>query len=434
MQTPDSSLPSIAVIGFSNAAYRTVCRLAEKGAGVLFVIGEGDRHQLTELPAGVLLETVPHLRPGNLPARVGDCLAAVVATEDEQFNIHMMMLLNSRFEGMRIVTRLFNLALGREIEARFPHVTVLSVSDLAAPFFVAAAFAEGVLDAWREPSSLMASVSRQGKPETIAISQEPGGQKLQVRRRLYPAFPVQTKPDLLLLGVLGVLALVIAGGTLFFSYFHGMPPGDALYFVVTTLTTTGYGDYSLKDLPFSAKLVGMTLMLAGASLFAILFALLTDKLFRIRLDVLLGRRRVRKAGHVIVCGAGDVGIRLVECLMLTGADIVVVEREADGRFNQQIRDAGIPMIISDAALQETLERAGAARARILLCATDHDMSNLETALNGRALNPGLRIVVRVYDRDFAEQMRDNFGLDVALSSSAIAANTFAAAAMGEQRE
>jgi voltage-gated potassium channel Kch len=173
----------------------------------------------------------------------------------------------------------------------------------------------------------------------------------------------------------------------------------------------------------------MGLMLSGASLFAILFALLSDKLFQLRLESLLGQGRVNLSGHIIVCGAGDVGLRVVENLICTGAEVVVLEKNPDGRFNQHLRAAGLPLLIGDARLPETLERAGIARAQTILCASTADMANLEMALNARQLNPHIRIVVRVYDRDFAEQMRSYFGLDVALSSSAIAAEAFAEAAL-----
>jgi voltage-gated potassium channel Kch len=113
---------------------------------------------------------------------------------------------------------------------------------------------------------------------------------------------------------------------------------------------------------------------------------------------------------------------------LTGATTVVVERNQDSRFNQRIREMGLPLIIDDATLEETLDRAAVQRASAIICATDNDMRNLEVALNARSLNPDIRIVVRVYDRDFADQMQRNFRVEAALSSSAIASHAFAAAA------
>lgn len=418
----------IAVIGYSNTAYRTALRLATAGAPVRFVLAKADTRQLGSLPAAIEVVFRPFLQPEQLPA-LDDCRAVVVATEDEQFNLHVMMHLHAQYAHLRIVTRLFNLALGREIESRFTRVTVLSVSERAAPFFAAAAFAEHVIEAWRTPDGLMARIGDPQNAKVLRLMDTHERGRLPRPRPSLKLLHRKIQADRLLLTVLGLLLGVIALGTVFFWQRHGLPPGDALYFVVTTLTTTGYGDYSLKDFPFSTKLAGMLLMLSGAGLFTILYAILTDKLFRVRLEVLLGRQRVRKAGHIIVCGAGDVGMRLIECLQLAGADLVVIERNQTGRFNQRIRELGLPMLIADATLADTLERAGIAGAHTIYCATSYDMINLETALNAQNLNPRIRCIVRVFDRDFAEQMRAAFGLDAVLSSSAIASQAFAAAAL-----
>jgi voltage-gated potassium channel Kch len=420
----------IALLGFSNVAYRTALRLLETDADVLFFAHEQDNYQLTPLPSKVIRHLLPYLTPQNLPSALQSCDAVIIASEDEQFNLHATLQLHSLCPDMRIVTRCFNLDLGREIEERLPHVRVLSVSDRAAPFFAATAFSDGVLSAWKDEKGLMARLQK-GSETSITALQASDFHRAQPipERQRRSRLKAKAKPDPLLLAVLLGLLSVIALGSAFFWLRHGLPLGDALYFVVTTLTTTGYGDYSLKDFPFSSKLVGMGLMLSGASLFAILFALLSDKLFQLRLESLLGQGRVNLSGHIIVCGAGDVGLRVVENLICTGAEVVVLEKNPDGRFNQHLRAAGLPLLIGDARLPETLERAGIARAQTILCASTADMANLEMALNARQLNPHIRIVVRVYDRDFAEQMRSYFGLDVALSSSAIAAEAFAEAAL-----
>ncbi|MGE3723936.1 MAG: NAD-binding protein [Candidatus Sericytochromatia bacterium] len=420
----------VALLGFSNVAYRTALRLHEAEAEVLFFAHENDSYALSSLPDTVQQRLLPYLHPQNLPLELQSCDAVIIASEDEQFNLHATLQLHSDCPEMRIVARCFNLDLGREIETRLPHVRVLSVSDRAAPFFAATAFSDGVLAAWKDERGLNARLET---PEgvatrTLLATDFHKAQPIPERQRR-SRLKTKAKPDTLLMAVLLGLFAVIALGSLFFWLRHGLPLGDALYFVVTTLTTTGYGDYSLKDFPFTSKLVGMGLMLSGASLFAILFALLTDKLFQLRLESLLGQGRVNLSGHIIVCGAGDVGLRVIENLLCTGAEVVVLEKNPEGRFNQYLRAAGLPLLIGDARLPETLERAGITRAQTILCASTQDMVNLEMALNARQLNPHLRIVVRVYDRDFAEQMHRYFGLDVVLSSSAIAAQAFADAAL-----
>ena len=63
--------------------------------------------------------------------------------------------------------------------------------------------------------------------------------------------------------------------------------------------------------------------------------------------------------HVIVCGLGKVGYRVILELRKFGREVVGVERDADGRFVEKVQALGIPVIIADARREETLVKAGA---------------------------------------------------------------------------
>lgn len=70
------------------------------------------------------------------------------------------------------------------------------------------------------------------------------------------------------LTILGVFVTV--SSAVVFEFQHGINPkvqtmGDALYFTVTSLTTTGYGDITLVG--WSGRILSIALMVAGVSLF-----------------------------------------------------------------------------------------------------------------------------------------------------------------------
>ncbi len=425
----------LAVIGYSNISTRIAQLAAGSGIPTIYFVAEAELSLVKTPGYRFELHPMPANSHAEFPAVISSCSAFIIASDNEQFNILTTLQLADWVAGRRIVTRLFNIRLGQEIERRLPNVKVLSVSELAAPHFAASAFIDGVMAAWRQEERLLVKTTA-GGPDTVhdldvLLREQPCGGKGECRPSLYRK---RIRLDRMFLAVLAALGMVMISGTIYFWLARGLPPGDALYFVVTTLTTTGYGDYSLRESPIFAKIVGMGLMLSGATLLAILFALVTDVLLRIRLDTTLGRRPVDNTGHIIVCGAGDVGVRIIECLQAAGASPVAVERDQDRRFNQRIRDLGIPLVIADAALEETLEKAGAPRASAIICATDNDMGNLEIALNARALNPGIRQVVRIYDPEFSEQMHNHFGIAAVISSSAIAAPRFLAAALSAETD
>jgi Trk K+ transport system NAD-binding subunit len=60
--------------------------------------------------------------------------------------------------------------------------------------------------------------------------------------------------------------------------------------------------------------------------------------------------------------------------------------------------------------------------------TSDDTLNLQIAIHARAINPQVRTIVRLFDDDFAREVRTAFGITAAYSASALAAPAFAAAA------
>jgi Trk K+ transport system NAD-binding subunit len=133
--------------------------------------------------------------------------------------------------------------------------------------------------------------------------------------------------------------------------------------------------------------------------------------------------------HVIVCGMGKVGFRTAEELLKFGRDVVGIEINEQGRFVENAKLLGIPMIIADARRSENLLKAGVKAADAIIPATDDELTNLDIALDARELNPEIKVVLRLFDPDLARRVEKGFGIHTAISTSALAAPMFAAAAM-----
>ncbi|MCS7283494.1 MAG: NAD-binding protein [Anaerolineae bacterium] len=131
--------------------------------------------------------------------------------------------------------------------------------------------------------------------------------------------------------------------------------------------------------------------------------------------------------HVIVCGLGRVGYRVILHLLQMGYEVVGVERNPDAPFLTAVRQKRVPVVIGNARQREVLEKAGVRAASALIAATEDDMTNLGIALTARDLNPGLQVVLRMFDDQLADDLRKSFGF-AAFSASALAAPAFAAAA------
>jgi Trk K+ transport system NAD-binding subunit len=156
-------------------------------------------------------------------------------------------------------------------------------------------------------------------------------------------------------------------------------------------------------------------------LVSIFFSLLIDRIVARRTENLLGHRRHALDGHVVVCGLGRVGYHLVERLRAEAYPVLVVEKNADNRFLPAIRERGIPVMIADATVPGTLVDAAVDRAAAVASIVGDDLVNLEVGLNARAIHPRIRVILRIFDGDTAEELRRRLNIHYAISTSAIAA-------------
>lgn len=126
-------------------------------------------------------------------------------------------------------------------------------------------------------------------------------------------------------------------------------------------------------------------------------------------------------GHIVVCGMGHVGYRVVEELRRLGEEIVGLELSEDGSFIEVVRGWGIPVYIGDARRDEMLVTCGVARAKAVVCATSNDLANLEIALDSKRMNPTVRVVMRMFDQRLAGKVGGALDLDESFSTSALSA-------------
>src|SRR5262249_12632460 len=96
------------------------------------------------------------------------------------------------------------------------------------------------------------------------------------------------------------------------------------------------------------------------------------------------------------------------------------------------RRLGAAVMIGDVTVPEVLRQANAGGARAVVAATNDDLGNLEIALLVRDLNPGLRVVVRLYDPQMAHLLREAANVRLAGSIPELAAPSFVAALFGDR--
>ena len=134
-------------------------------------------------------------------------------------------------------------------------------------------------------------------------------------------------------------------------------------------------------------------------------------------------------GHIILCGVGNVGFRTLEELVRLGEQVIAVEQDANAPFLDRARALGATVYIGDARDEHVLRKLNVAHAAAVIIATNDDLANLEIAMDVREAREDVPVVMRLFDQALARKVRGALGVDVSVSTSALAAPLFASVAL-----
>jgi Trk K+ transport system NAD-binding subunit len=198
----------------------------------------------------------------------------------------------------------------------------------------------------------------------------------------------------LILGV--VFVLVVSAAAVVAYMWNGWDFGDALYMVVLTVFTVGYGEVHPLDTE-ALRAITISLIVFGCTGMIFLTGALVQVITFTQIQQVLGSRRMqqqidRMRDHVIVCGFGRIGNMLAKELRAGKAEFVVIEPSAE-RF-AEARAHGYVCMQADASEEEALKAAGIERARALATVVPSDAVNVFITLSARSLNKGLQIIAR----------------------------------------
>jgi len=107
-------------------------------------------------------------------------------------------------------------------------------------------------------------------------------------------------------------------------------------------------------------------------------------------------------GHVIVCGYGIVGSKIVEQLVESGVSFVIVDTDANKV--EQLRVAGYNAVAGDATRSSVLREAGIEGARAVAAVLDNDAKNLFIVITARDMRKDIFIATRANDEFVKEKL------------------------------
>ncbi|MDT0464962.1 NAD-binding protein [Streptomyces gibsoniae] len=432
-------------------------------------------------------------------AGVERATALALVYDDDETNIRAALTARRLNPRLRLVLRLYNRRLGQHIEALLDQAatlasdgeaepfdastTVLSDADTAAPALAATAVAgttkvvqtDGLMlrAVERPPPSpgevadpglctlalLSATASDPAGADGSEGSGEQGPQLLPDERAVAaatgrgtvvletvsyagPALPagrsvvplgslVSRRLRWSFAGIVGcVVALAVASMAV-----TGERPLRATY--LTLLDLFAINNPAIGE-PAGRQILQLLSGLVGLLLLPVLVAAVLEALGTFRSGTALRRPPRGLSGHVVLLGVGKIGTRVLTRLRELKIPVVCVEGDPEARGLATARRLRVPVVLGDVTQEGVLEAAKIHRAHALLALTSADTTNLEAVLYARSVRPDLRVVLRLYDDDFATAVYRTLraahphALTRSRSVSHLAAPAFAGAMLGRQ--
>ncbi|MFF3851979.1 NAD-binding protein [Micromonospora sp. NPDC002575] len=383
--------------------------------------------------------------------------------QDDVGNMHAALCAQEVEPRLRLVVRMFNTSLANGLRQLFPDSAVLSDASMAAPAFVAAALGEVAPTHFRHGGRTLyvarradvrekdvvcgvADTRDAARPQVLpadeatadvvlaeATGQPPGTELaarrlVRARRRRRPVAVLLRAVRSFATRKIGIAVLVLLAVIAGLGWLNARAAhvgwADALYL---TLVTTLTGEDPDVTKPVAAQVMQVVLNLAGLALIPLITAVVVDGIVNARLALHTGRILPARSGHVVVVGLGNIGTRVMAQLNDFGVEVVAIDKDPDARGASLAHRLGVPLVVGDAGREETLRSASVETCQALVVVSTDDDVNLRAALNARGLTPDLRVVLRLFDGDFAERVQKAFGIGISRSVSYLAAPSFAAA-------
>ncbi|HET9587164.1 MAG TPA: NAD-binding protein [Anaerolineales bacterium] len=228
--------------------------------------------------------------------------------------------------------------------------------------------------------------------------------------------------------------LVVIGGGMYYRILAnrlGEPvqnAGEAVYIILSATFLQVVGDFPqhpyLQAFHFFMPLVGLIILAQGLADFG---SLLFNRRARSKEWEMAVASTLKN--HIVLVGLGHLGYRIVQRLYEMGKQVTVIEQNPSIDSFKAVQKMGVPVIQEDGTRAVALEAANIREARTIVLASQNDAMNLQIALKARSLHPGIQVIIRIFDEDFAHALQDQFGF-TALSATEMAAPVFAAAAAG----
>jgi len=223
-------------------------------------------------------------------------------------------------------------------------------------------------------------------------------------------------------GVALLLGIYLLGGVGYKIMSPGASYVDCLYMSVITVASVGFNEVVDSTGKPGLRMYTMVLILFGMAVHVYAISVVTAFVVEGDLSHYFWRRRMARKieamnGHFVVCGAGETGQRIIEELVVTHRDFVVIDSDEEAIEELQ-RSKDIAIVKGLADDEDVLMSAGITRASAAAVVLKTDRDNLVATLSIRTMNPKIRVVVKEIESGMASRFR-RAGADAIVNPAAI---------------
>ncbi|MGW0703532.1 NAD-binding protein [Streptomyces sp. NPDC002867] len=334
---------------------------------------------------------------------------AILLDDDVESLRYALAVEHIRPRVMLVVT-VFDRTVAEQLVRVVPNCEVTSPADVASPVLLAACLQPELLALNRTPSG---HAGAHWAGEGVRLEPYRPPRSLRYRARL-GKIRGQLRPHdgssrIMLTGLAGLLAVLLSDWAWLVALHH-RPPVEALFEATRTVSTVGPVSVHGEDVAY--PVFAIVAMLVTMVFTAVFTAGMIDRLLAPRSVGIVGPRALPRAGHVVVVGLGQVGLRLCTRLQALGIGVIAVERDPEAPNLRLARAMGLPVVVADAKDRFVLRRLGLHKAQAMAAVASDDLDNIAVSVAALAVAPELRVVMRAGDHEAIAETRSLFKIGI----------------------
>ncbi|MDY6964645.1 MAG: NAD-binding protein [Halobacteriota archaeon] len=203
-----------------------------------------------------------------------------------------------------------------------------------------------------------------------------------------------------------ILASIILIGPVGYVILEDWDFLTALFFVVSTVTTVGYGNIVPSN--HNSEIYTMFIMLSSMSTVLIAFGTYAQNFIRRTfkgIDVMeeMEKRIKDLDDHIVIAMTGNLSRIVINEFIKKEMDFVVVSK--DSEFLKDLDETGILYVEGSPDFDEVLMEANIKNANGMIIALEDDVKNVFVALSAKKLNPHIKIVAEAKEANTISKLK-----------------------------